>query len=1152
MAKPGSTERGGSSLTDLDGTNRAEDARNTDVPPDLPRITVVTPAYNSAELIEKCIQSVLAQEYPNLEYIVVDGGSSDGTVEIVQRFDDRLQWWTSEPDDGQADALNKGFRRATGDLVCWLNSDDFFYPRALFEAAAAWRANPHAPFFYGNGFRVDWSGRKLGEFFPDGVVAFRRDATIFGLNCVLQPATFIRRDALESVGLLDVSLHYGFDTNLWIELSALGRPHPIRAHLAASREYGETKTSTGSFPRAEELRRIAERHADVAATPGSVSYYLDTLHRLASSRPDVYPPEYLRSIEQFWSSTALLLRDYGARPDGFPLPDGADLLDARPLLTPKSGRQQVGIELRQVTRGASGGIVVVLVGMLEELFRRRPDVDFVVFCTVFNRELLDVDAPNVEVITLPLDSYFDELRRLASDGEIDILIRSYPTVEEVAFPLNRQIFVIPDVQHEYYPEFFDATTLALRRRAFRRPLNGAGAIATISEYARRTIAEHARGDRDVFVASPSLPPDFLAARSADATEEERALVPDGGFFYFPANLWPHKNHERLFRALRLLNERTGTRYELVLTGAPHGWEELRAKYPDLPIHHLGYVSSALVRLLYERAIAVAFFSEYEGFGIPLLEAFEVGTPVVCSNTTSLPEVAGDAALMCDPTDVDAISELLERIAADGRLRADLVERGKLRLAAYTWAKAADELAAGVDRVIDRATAPPAAEQPLVSIVTPSLNQGRFVRQTIESVLAQTYPNIEYIVIDGGSTDETLEILRSYGDRVRWLSEPDEGQTAAINKGFRLTGGTIVGYLNSDDILLPDAIAQVVEHLRNHPECDLVYGDADYIDAEDRIMGAYPTDDYSFERLMEDCCICQPAAYWRTSVMEAVGPFDETVHLAMDYEYWIRIDRSGLVIQHLNERLAQSRLHPETKTLSERSGIYREIFEICRERGGYISHNYVFGYWEHLANERPGLAARVIRRLPRLRAACVEVHYLLLNRDHHERRDMVVGSARAAKRSLIRLMSRTPRLLAFADNTKARVWDERRWPGKPAARGRAGNPVGRGRVRGYWADNWVEATLDVDVDASDRTREFRLVGKSINVMDVEIFASGTRLGRFDLKKGRHEVITVSVPPGPRETVSFVFSRSLDDVTGRSISFLLEETNLFREDDLAVLN
>ena len=558
-----------------------------------------------------------------------------------------------------------------------------------------------------------------------------------------------------------------------------------------------------------------------------------------------------------------------------------------------------------------------------------------------------------------------------------------------------------------------------------------------------------------------------------------------------------------------------------------------------------------MRLLYERAIALAFFSQYEGFGIPLLEAFEVGTPVVCSNTTSLPEVAGDAALMCDPTDVDAISEQLERIAGDPRLRAELAARGKQRLGSYTWDKAADQLAAGIDRVIERTVPPPLGEQPLVSIVTPSFNQGRFIRRTIDSVLAQTYANIEYLVVDGGSTDETLAVLRSYGDRVRWLSEPDEGQTAAINKGFRLTNGKINGYLNSDDVLLPDAIAKVVEYLRNHPDCDLVYGDADYIDAEDRVTGAYPTADYSFERLMEDCCICQPAAFWRASLTETVGPFDATVQLAMDYEYWIRVDRKGFVIRHLEEKLAQSRLHAETKTLSARSSIYHEVFDVCRNRGGYVSRNYVYGYWEHIATERSGITARLLRSSPRLRSACAEAHYLLLNRRSYTRHEFVLDRSRAVKRRLIRLLSRTPRLLSFLVATKARIRAARERIRNAHGQGSAGGRAARGRVRGYWPDNWVASTLDVDVGARDRTRELRLVGRSIDAMDVEVSANGACLGRFELEKGRCEVISVSVPPGPRETVSFAFSRSLVDSAGRSISFLLEGTNVFKEDDLAKL-
>src|SRR5262245_29974254 len=184
----------------------------------------------------------------------------------------------------------------------------------------------------------------------------------------------------------------------------------------------------------------------------------------------------------------------------------------------------------------------------------------------------------------------------------------------------------------------------------------------------------------------------------------------------------------------------------------------------------------------------------------------------------------------------------------------------------------------------------AACQPRVSIITPSFNQAHFLRRTVESVLGQSYPHVEYIVVDGGSTDGTVEVLQSYGHQLTWVSEPDRGQSAAINKGLSWARGEVLAYLNSDDVLLPGAVARVVAHLTANPHCDLVYGRAHYIDEHDQVVGAYHTDDYSFARLMHDCCICQPAAFWRRRIQDRVGAFDEALDYAMDYDYWLRVDR----------------------------------------------------------------------------------------------------------------------------------------------------------------------------------------------------------------------------------------------------------------------
>jgi glycosyltransferase involved in cell wall biosynthesis len=800
-------------------------------------------------------------------------------------------------------------------------------------------------------------------------------------------------------------------------------------------------------------------------------------------------------------------------------------------ITPRLGRRRIGIELRHVARGSSGGIVVLLIGVLEQLFNRRPATDFTVFCTAYNRELITTNAPNVDVITLPLDRYFVELTRLTHKAEIDALFRSYPTAETVGFPLNRQIFLVPDVQHEYHPEFFDEETLKDRRKAFKQVLEGAGGVATISEYARGTIQERVVGKGEVFITSPGLPTQFLEASSLEVSSEELALIPDGDFFYFPANLWPHKNHERLFEALRRFRSRTGRDVSLVLTGFSQGWDEMKARHVDLPIVHLGYVSPALMRVLYKHAVALVFFSLYEGFGIPLLEAYHFDTPVVCSNTTSLPEVAGSAALTCDPTDVDAIALQLARIVEDEELRARLVRLGKERLDAYSWEAAADQLAEGIERVIERA-APALSGRPLVSIVTPSFNQGRFIHRTIESVLSQSYPNIEYLVIDGGSTDETLDILKSYGDRVRWISEPDSGQSAAINKGMRRARGVILGYLNSDDVLLPHAIETVVSYLQKHPVCDLVYGDAAYIDEDDRVIGSYPTASYSFDRLMDDCCICQPAAYWRATLADAVGPFDEARQFAMDYDYWLRVDRSGFVLRHLPVTIAQSRLHAGAKTLSARRAIYGEIFSICRAQGGYVSRNYVEGFWDHVARETIG-PMHVLAKRRMLRRTLEEMHHLWLNRLAYARREALSEPRRRARRMLARRLRQSPRLFALL------LWIIKRQ--RPT----------QVRVSGCWADNWIEERLEVALDASRTNQRLFLIGRPVEAMEVELAVDGAVVARHQLVADRVQAIPVNLPAGPEARLSVSFSRSLVDDLGRPLSLFLEETNLFREEDLPPL-
>jgi hypothetical protein len=286
---------------------------------DWPKISVVTPSYNKARFLEDCIISVLNQDYPNLEYFIIDGGSTDQSVDIIKKYERQISFWTSESDEGQSDAINKGFRIASGDIVAWLNADDFYLPGAFATVAEAYQENSEASFYFGDGLRVDEAGLSKNGFFPGGRVLFNQVALIFGLNYILQPAAFINRSYLVNINYLDSTLHYVMDADLWIRLSQIAPPMPVSARLAASREYGATKTATGSFQRIEELRQITQKYSGIPMTPGTLCYFLDTLHQVVQEREDVFPSSFRSEVESFWSAAANLMANYGARPDGFPI-----------------------------------------------------------------------------------------------------------------------------------------------------------------------------------------------------------------------------------------------------------------------------------------------------------------------------------------------------------------------------------------------------------------------------------------------------------------------------------------------------------------------------------------------------------------------------------------------------------------------------------------------------------------------------------------------------------------------------------------------------------------------------------------------------------------------------------------------------------------
>lgn len=219
--------------------------------------------------------------------------------------------------------------------------------------------------------------------------------------------------------------------------------------------------------------------------------------------------------------------------------------------------------------------------------------------------------------------------------------------------------------------------------------------------------------------------------------------------------------------------------------------------------------------------------------------------------------------------------------------------------------------------------------PLVSVITPTLNQARYIRDTLQSVRDQRYQEVEHIVVDGGSSDETLEILRTNGQpsRFRWTSGPDTGMYDAVNKGLRMARGEILAYLNSDDLYLPWTIQTAVDYLQAHPEVDLVYGDYMRLEASGkRLLLLQPP--YSRGYIRRTGFIPQPTAFWRRSLYERIGEFDAGLQYVGDCDYWMRAG-AGSSIAKVDEILAVDRIQQDAKRSSDPAPLVAELALVRR-------------------------------------------------------------------------------------------------------------------------------------------------------------------------------------------------------------------------------
>lgn len=252
-------------------------------------------------------------------------------------------------------------------------------------------------------------------------------------------------------------------------------------------------------------------------------------------------------------------------------------------------------------------------------------------------------------------------------------------------------------------------------------------------------------------------------------------------------------------------------------------------------------------------------------------------------------------------------------------------------------------------------------QPLISIITPSFNQARYLETTIESVLTQDYPRIEYILIDGASTDASVDIIKKYGSKLAyWVSEKDSGQAEAINKGLVRAKGDIIAWLNSDDYYLPNTVSRVVQVFEENPTVIMVYGNMLAVDERGQTINFLKYKQLSLEDLICFQIIGQPSVFFRRAVLEQLGLLDSSFHFLLDHHLWIRIAQQGKVL-HVPQTWSAARYHADAKNRAKAAEFGREAFRILE-------------WVKSQANLREAVA-RVERRA-RASAHRVDARYLL--------------------------------------------------------------------------------------------------------------------------------------------------------------------------------
>lgn len=676
-----------------------------------PKISIVTPAFNCGHLIQKCIDSVLSQNYPNLEHIVVDGASSDNTIEVLKQFPHIR--WISEKDTGEANALNKALKMATGDVICWLNADDYFHPDALIPVAEMFMRNPSWELVYGNtnmvapDGKLQWVKRSVPNTSVATLIKWWENSTM-----PHQPSMFFARRLLERVGPLNEQLHFSIDLELWLRCAVETKFHYIDRTLSCATQRPDCKSGGTEIHQIKSHWNVLvpflahlpfnERvdfwqdyyvgrltglkdhtHLDPSRFPDSEEALLGIVRAINLHPASLAVLAHYFPDQQALEAVAQLLAARGLRFDGARLISGPDA--GVGSVEPKR-RNTIVIDGIFFERGRTG-IFRVWDALLKE-WSAKPFAQRIV---VLDRSGHAPRYPGIRYRLLPRaeTSRNEEesamLKAICEQEDAALFISTYYTSVEG----------IPSVMPVYdmIPEKTGMDLNGADWKAKHLAINRAAAFVCISHSTRADLLElfpdidpasavvtHCGLDRAMF--KPASGEEILAVCQRYNLDKPYFVLVGGKAGY--------KNATMFFEAMQKLPSQHG--FKVLVTGSFHE-SELQGLQTGCEIV-IARLSNEELCAAYSGALALVYPSKYEGFGLPVLEAMACGCPVITTRFSSLPEVGGAAVMYASdaPTLADAMIEVQKPTT-----RAMLIGAGFEQVGKFRW----DTMAAQVQDVCEQ-------------------------------------------------------------------------------------------------------------------------------------------------------------------------------------------------------------------------------------------------------------------------------------------------------------------------------------------------------------------------------------------------------------------------------------------------------------------